>query len=162
MTAYASRWGGPAALAAALLAPLAATAASCTVSATALAFGSYSPLSATPADANGSITLTCAPVLVAFSLAYSITLSSGSQGSYAPRLMMSGAQPLQYQLYTDVLRSTPWGDGSGGTSAVAGNIPLILIFPASVSHTGYGRVPALQSSAAAGTYADLITVTVTY
>ena len=150
------------ALAALLLAPLGAAAASCTVSATAVAFGTYNPGSATPADANGTVTLTCAPVLVPLSLPYSIAFSAGSQGAYLPRLMTAGANTLQYQLYANVLRTTPWGNGSVGTSVVAGNIGLMTVLPVSASHTVYGRVPALQSSVAVGSYSDVIMVTVTY
>ncbi|MES2959427.1 MAG: spore coat U domain-containing protein [Pseudomonadota bacterium] len=162
LTLHMARRAGSLAVAALLASALDASAASCTVSATAVAFGSYSPLSSTPADANGSVTVSCAPVLVALTLPYTIALSTGSQGSFLPRQMSAGSQHLQYQLYTDLLRTTVWGNGNSGTALMNGNLGLLLVFPASAMHTVYGRIPSLQSSAAAGAYSDVITVTVTY
>lgn len=149
-------------LIAALLAPGMAAAQSCTVSATAVAFGTYNPLSASPAESNGTVTLNCSSVPLSVVTPYTVALSAGNQGSFVPRRMAAGANLLQYQLYTDLARTTPWGDGSAGTSVVNGTIPPLLLSSVSLPHTVYGRVPALQSSAAVGSYSDVITVTVTY
>lgn len=149
-------------LAAAPAAPLQAAAQSCTAAATTTNFGSYNPQSASALDANGTITLSCVAHPVALVLGYTIALSTGGAGNYSPRRMSAGANTLNYQLYTDLLRTTPWGDGSGGSSAVSGGLTLSLLNAVSVPHTAYGRVPAAQTSAVAGSYSDLITVTVTY
>jgi spore coat protein U-like protein len=146
----------------ALAAAPGAHAASCTASASATAFGTYDPQSTLPHDSLGSVTVTCAPVLVAVLQSYAIALSAGSSGSYAPRRMAAGAWRLDYQLYSDALRSVVWGDGTAGTSTVAGSFLLSVLLPVSATHVVYGRIPARQTGVAAGNYADTITVTVTY
>lgn len=120
----------------------------CTASATGVAFGTYDPFSSAPLDSTGSISVTCSS-----STSYTIALSAG-QGSFATRTLTSGVHPLAYNLYTDVLRTTVWGDGSGPTATVAGS-------GTSASFNVYGRVPALQN-AYVGSYADTIVVTVNF
>lgn len=61
---------------------------------------------------------------------------------------------LSYNLYIDPTRLLVWGDGSGLTTTVT-NLAL------SADHTVYGRIPA-QQNVTAGSYADLIVVTVTF
>jgi spore coat protein U-like protein len=140
----------------------AAMAQTCTASATAVAFGSYHPQSATALDASGTVTLQCAAHPVALLLGYTIALSAGGSGTFASRHLRAGASVLQYQLYANSTRTTPWGDGSGGTQLVAGGLTLGLLAAASVPHTVYGRIPARQTHAVMGAYLDSIVVTVTY
>ena len=71
--------------------------------------------------------------------------------------MLSGANQLNYQIYTNASRTTIWGDGSNGTGSVA----LPVEIPDSASATLYGRVPALQS-VPTGSYLDTIVVTVNF
>jgi spore coat protein U-like protein len=139
-----------------------AAAAACTASASATAFGAYAPQAPLPLDSTGSVTVTCAPVVVSVLQSYSIALSAGATGSFAPRRMSAGVHRLQYQLYSDAVRTTVWGDGSAGTTTVGGGFLLSVLLPVSATHVVYGRVPALQTGVAAGSYADTITVTVTY
>jgi spore coat protein U-like protein len=122
---------------------------SCSVSDTAVIFGTYDPTSSTPLDSTGSVAVTCS----ASSASYTIALSAG-QGSFASRELSSGAHLLAYNLYTDALRSMVWGDGSGATSTASGS-------GTSQSFNVYGRVPALQN-AYVGSYADTIVVTVNF
>lgn len=125
-----------------------AGAAGCSVSATALAFGSYNPFSAAANDSTGSLTITC----TVSGTSYTVALSSGA-GSYSQRLLTSAGHTLNYNLYSDTARSVIWGDGVGGASStVAGT---------AVNQTIYGRIAAGQN-AYVGTYADSITVTVDY
>ena len=149
-------------LAGCLLMPALAAAASCTVSATSLALGTYNPASGTPTDASGLVTVTCAANPLALVLGYTVSLSTGGSGSYAARQMSSGANTLAYQLYSNASHTTVWGNGTGGSSVVNGGLLLSLLFPVSANHTVYGRLPALQSAAAAGAYTDVIVVTVAY
>jgi spore coat protein U-like protein len=121
----------------------------CSVSATAVAFGTYDPTSSTPLDSTGSVAVTCS----ASSASYTIALSAG-QGSFTSRELSSGAHLLAYNLYTDALRSTIWGDGSGATSTESGS-------GTSQSFNVYGRVLALQN-AYVGSYADAVVVTVNF
>jgi len=135
------------ALLCALAFPGAARAAtSCAINATgAVAFGAYDWTNASPADSVGTITYTCdGPALV--------FLSQGSSGSYTNRTMISGADALNYNLYTDAARSAVWGDFfTGGTAQIipAGNRQQIQV---------YGRVPAGQN-VPPGSYGDSITIT---
>ena len=88
---------------------------------------------------------------------YNIGLNGGSvANSVSARQMKSAAGDLvNYALYQDAARTTNWGNtiGTDTLSAVATG--------AAVTHTVYGRVPP-QTTPAAGSYADTITVTVTY
>ena len=79
-----------------------------------------------------------------------------SGASVAARKLTSAASgTLNYALYQDVGRATLWGQ-TIGTDTVAGTGS-----GATQTLTVYGRIPALQGSAA-GAYTDTITVTLTY
>jgi spore coat protein U-like protein len=116
-----------------------------------LAFGVYTP--GVEKDASTSFTATCTNG-TPYTLALSV--GSGSGATFATRLMTSGADTLDYSLYTDAGRTTLWGDGTGGSTTVASTGTGLL-----QTFTVYGRIP---SSAAAdiGVYTDTITVTATY
>jgi spore coat protein U-like protein len=140
-----------------LLAPAAAQTA-CTVSASGVAFGVYNPFSATATDATGTVTLSCS---IASGLGgYNIALGTGGSGSYAGRRMSSGSSILHYQLYLDAAHSQIWGDGTGGSSIVAGADNIPLLSGTSIRQV-YGRIAARQV-ASPGPYTDVIVVTVTY
>jgi spore coat protein U-like protein len=139
-----------AALAALLLIAPAARAA-CTVSATPVAFGAYSPFSGTPTDSTGTATVRCTPAANVV-----VALSTGGSGTFSPRQMSSGPSRLGYQLYSNAARTTVWGNGTGGTVTVAARVT-----GAGRNFTAFGRIPALQG-VAPGAYVDTITVTVTF
>src|SRR5262245_23488414 len=84
--------------------------AGCNVSATALPFGAYNPASAGPADATGTVTVTC-NVLVALGLSWTVKMSRGTSATYSPRTLSNGAATLSYNIYTTSARTTVWGDG---------------------------------------------------
>ena len=127
----------------------------CNVSATNLAFGSFSPLTDSAVDSTATITVTCNK-----SIPYTIGLSPGSSGTYSPRRMTNGGNQLAYNLYSDAGYSQVWGNGTGGSFMVSGSIPLRFDF---TNHTVYGRIPlSTQRSAVVGSYSDSITVTVTF
>jgi spore coat protein U-like protein len=88
---------------------------------------------------------------------YNIGLNAGN-GSGATvfvRKMTHGASTINYSLYSDSGRTIVWGNTVGSnTVAGTGN-------GAPQSYTVYGRVPP-QTTPAAATYTDTITVTVTY
>jgi spore coat protein U-like protein len=88
---------------------------------------------------------------------YNIGLDAGTGtgATVAARKMTSGANTITYSLYSDSGRTTVWGN-TVGTNTVAGTGN-----GASQSYTVYGRVPP-QTTPAAATYTDTITVTVTY
>ena len=133
---------------------------SCSVSATALTFGSYDPSSATARDSTGTITVTCTATVLGISASWDILLSTGSSPSFTPRRMFNGGNSMQYNLYTNAARTQVWGDGTGGTAKVSDS-QLVVVGTTQYSYTAYGRIPALQDLGP-GTYTDTITVTLNY
>jgi spore coat protein U-like protein len=127
----------------------------CSATATALAFGAYTP--GTGALTNAStITVKCTKTTP-----YSVALNAGANGTLAQRLMASGTNRLQYNLYSTTAYGTILGDGTGGTllstgvgaGLATGNVLNV-----------YGQLPdnATNQVAVPGSYSDTITVTVTY
>lgn len=142
-----------------LLAPLGAEAA-CTASTQPVSFGAYSPQDVAATDSTGQVSVACTGGLVSALVNYTIRLSPGSAGSYAPRRMLQGANALAYNLYTHALRTTVWGDGSAGTAVVTDGY-LLGILTVTRNYPVYGRLPARQN-VVAGAFADSIVVTVEY
>jgi len=91
-------------LGALMLGARAATAASdCAVTASGVAFGTYDPSIATPDDSTGSVVVTCTYTGPGGSdtANYTVTLSTGTSSSYAPRKLAAGASRLNYNLFRD-------------------------------------------------------------
>lgn len=129
----------------------------CSVSATNLAFGSITPVDNTNFDATSTVDVTCSN-----GTAYNIGLNAGansSDGTVSTRRMSDGAatpEYLSYQVYSDSGRTTVWGNTVGtNTVAATGS-------GSTQSNTVYGRVPSGQQTVSTGSYADTVTVTVTY
>ena len=146
--------------------PLPASAAcaicSCSVSTTPVAFGTYNPMSASPRDSDGSVALSCAG-LVGGVVAYDISLGQGLNSTvFSPRQMSSGANRLDYDLYTSSAYSSIWGDGTGGSQKVSGTVTVLLLGGTTTTLVVYGRIPGNQTSVRAGSYSDSVLVTVTY
>ena len=89
-----------------------------------------------------------------------ITIGPGGSGDQENRLLDFGGIPLVYNLFTDSLYGTIWGDGLGLTSAVA----IVGTGMANVGNTVvYGRIPlAAAQAAVTGTYIDTVLVTVVF
>lgn len=134
--------------------------AACSVTASGVAYGSYIAASPLPTDGVGTVTVGCDGV-VSLLVGYDILLSSGNSGSFAVREMFNGPDSLQYNLYTDLLRTSVWGDGTGGSDSLSGSILIQLLVTIYNTHTVYGRIFAGQY-VPGGLYADTITVTVNY
>jgi spore coat protein U-like protein len=127
--------------------------AACTVSATDLEFGAFSPFDGAR-DATASIFATCSNGTM-FDL--SLDAGTGTGATAATRRMThaTSGNLLDYGLYSDPARSEPWGDelklntiegeGDGSTQQ------LVV----------YGRIPD-PTLAAVGTFSDTITLTVSY
>lgn len=132
-----------------------AQASNCQVSATAVSFGSFSPLSLNVVDSTGNITVNCTDVA-----GYSIVLSAGN-GSYRVRSMVSGSNTLDYNLYRDAAHQQVWGDGSS-----ADNYSVTAVNPVNGQnyiHTVYGRIPlTTKRGTHVGIYTDSIAVVVNY
>jgi spore coat protein U-like protein len=127
--------------------------ATCTInSASTLNFGNSIGVLAANVDQTSTIQVTCTNTTP-----YNIGLDAGtgSGATLAVRKLTSGGATINYSLYTSNAYSTVWGI-TPGTDTVAGTGN-----GASQSYTVFGRIPA-QTTPAPGTYADTITVTVTY
>lgn len=131
----------------------------CTVSTTGITFPAYTSPGGALADSTGDVAVTCTATLLAGTGSYTIAISAGS-GTFATRTLKSGANALNYNIYTDSARSIVWGDGSGTTQTESDSY-LILLTPTTRHYTPYGRIPAAQNKPA-GTYTDTVTVTITY
>lgn len=128
--------------------------ANCVISTSALAFGNVNTISGTNVDGTGGLTITCTN---GTPWSASAGVGAGSGASYTNRRMTSGANLLNYNIYTTVARTTVWGNGTGGTAAIAGTGS-----GAAQAVTVYGRVASGQTGVPAGAYADTVAVTVTY
>jgi len=125
--------------------------ASCNVSATNLNFGSFASLGAN-VDATATVTPQCSNTTP-----YNIGLNAGNGtgATVATRKMTSGANTIDYSLYTDSGRTTVWGN-TIGTNTVSGTGT-----GSTQSLTVYGRIPS-QTTQPPNTYTDTIVVTVTF
>lgn len=142
--------------------PAAVRAADCSVGTVSTAFGIYDPLSPSPNDNGvGAVEVTCQYTGQNERVAYRVSLSRGIGGSYTPRQMASGGERLAYNLYQEASRVTIWGDGTGGSFPLNGQLPILN--PGQrvrrATHSIYGRIPAVQDIAV-GSYSDVVTVTV--
>jgi spore coat protein U-like protein len=144
-----------------LSAPAAHGAVTCTATATTVAFGTYNPMSATPDTSTGTLSVRCTATGSAQTVSLVVSLSTGLSGTYTPRRMFSGVNPMDYNLFFSTAYTQIWGDGSAGTFRGTATITPRPGNPATANGTVYGRVPALQN-VAAGNYLDSIIMTVTY
>jgi spore coat protein U-like protein len=126
---------------------------SCLISASAMAFGSYDPVNASPTNATSSITVTCT---TGTSFVVGLSAGSATGATVSARQMSNAAPRLNYSLFTDSSRTSNWGN-TPGVDALA---PVTATGSPSVI-TVYGRIAA-QQNIPAGSYSDTVTVTVTY
>ena len=122
----------------------------CGVSASPLAFGSY-VMGQT--DADTSVVVTCTN-----GTAYTVSISAGvGAGATVGLRKMTGptSQTLNYVIYSNVGRTTVWGDTIGSNTMAGTGNGTPQGIPA------YGRIAASQTSGV-GAYADTVTVTLTY
>jgi spore coat protein U-like protein len=132
-------------------------ASSCTVSGTALNFGSnIDPLAAaTPLDATSTLSVKCTNT-TPYTVSLNAGANAGGASAFSARAMKSGSNSLGYQLYLDTGRSTVWGDASNASSTSSGTGT-----GSTQSLTIYGRLPSL-ANVVPGSYSDTVTVTISY
>ena len=126
--------------------------AACTLSATAVAFGTYDVFQAGPTDSTGTITYRCANN----DRNIRIAISAGS-GTFANRTLKRVTDNMLYNLFYGGFTQV-WGDGTGGTTTYFENNPpngkdVVL--------TVYGRITAGQD-VGVGSYTDTVVVTLEY
>ena len=128
--------------------------AQCSISAVNLTFPAVDPLNS-QTDGATTVTVKCTK-----NSAYTVGLNAGTTAgsTIAQRLMANGADTMDYNLYTDIGRTSVWGNSAGswvsGTGAGMGTAQVLNV---------YGRVAAGQTNLAVGTFTEpTVTVTVTY
>ncbi|MDP9151155.1 MAG: spore coat U domain-containing protein [Myxococcota bacterium] len=134
-------------------------AANCTISTTAVAFGSYDPIvtnASTPLDSTGTVTTTCSTgASPQITLGQGANAGGGSTDTVPVRQMASGAARLGYSLYQQTGRTTVWGNTLATAPAAVTGTGVAQVF------TVYGRVPAAQN-VATGSYTDTVVATVNF
>ncbi|MCO5064513.1 MAG: spore coat U domain-containing protein [Rhizobiaceae bacterium] len=120
----------------------------CEVSSTDVNFGSVSSLSST-INGQGSLSIKCTPTTT-----YRIRLLNGQNYSGGKRRMRLNSQYVQYELYSDVQRTSRWGNNDSQDVSATGT-GFNQSFPV------YGQVPA-QTTPNFGTYTDIVVVNVIY
>jgi len=128
--------------------------AACTISTTAVSFGTYDVFNASATTSTGTVTYRCGNA----DHNITITISTGSSGTFANRTMKKGTENLTYNLFRDATFTTVWGDGSGITGQYQINNPPNNT---DVPLTVYGRVTA-QQDVSAGSYSDTVIATVNF
>ncbi len=87
-------------------------------------------------------------------------MGPGLSGDQLNRTMISGAQALGYNLYTNPARTAIWGDGTGGADTLIDGY-LLNLFTETKNYPLYGRLFGGQN-VSTGSSADLIIVTVEF
>ena len=123
----------------------------CTITATPMAFGNYSPLGGSPTDATATITITCTQGAVT-----TVGLDNGLNFSGGNRRMVFLTSFLNYQVYKDSSHTALWGN-SGSDLLDTGTAPSIV----PRNFTAYGRITTAQD-APIGAYVDTVTATVNF
>lgn len=128
--------------------------AACTLSASAVGFGTYDVFQAGPTDSTGTITFRCGNG----DKDIRIAISKGLSTTFSPRTLVSGAERLTYNIFFDASYTQIWGDDTGGTTTYLNHNPqnnrdTVL--------TMYARIPAGQDIGV-GSYTDTVVVTLEY
>jgi spore coat protein U-like protein len=122
---------------------------SCTYTPGTMDFGTLtSPVPLTNNTPNPTLSCTGGPASTTQSLCMAI--GQGSAGGSLPRLMKSGANTLQYQIYFDAAHSIPWGDNVTNGSGQLIPITLNGAGSGTVAVPLYGQIPAQTVNS--GTY----------
>jgi spore coat protein U-like protein len=121
--------------------------ATCSISASDMAFGSITTGTTSNTDATSSLTVNCSS-----GTPYTIALGNGNHYS-GGRRMKSGDANINYFLYSDSARSSQWNSTLVKTGTGSGGDQSLEVF---------GRIPAGQSVPFVGAYSDTVIATVTY
>ena len=135
----------------------------CAISSTAaLSFGAYDPALANRSSGgtdlavgNGALAITCTRAAsTAIGLSQGLSPASGSTDAAPLRQMRSGNAVLGYRLYQDAGTRTAWGNAPGSQlqRIASGRSEAVQV---------YGVIPKGQD-VPAGSYGDLVVVTVTF
>jgi len=105
-----------------------------------------------PATATAQIEVNCA-ANTPFTIA--LDQGQGTGATVATRVMQSGAEKLNYGIFSDAAHNVVWGNTVGQTvsgigTGVAQSIPV------------YGQIPVPTTAPKPGAYSDTVTATLTY
>jgi spore coat protein U-like protein len=121
---------------------------SCGLTGGTMAFGNYTSGQTSALDVTGQISYAnCNGTL-------SFELDAGQSGDINNRVMLSGTNRLNYQLYRTSAHNAVWGIGANAQG-------LTLLTPLSGTIPVYGRIAGGQT-VPAGTYTDLVNITMTF
>lgn len=132
----------------------------CRLTVTGINFATYIPGQATPVNATGNVHMRCrGNPNAGQSPVYVLSLSAGNSGSFSPRRMQKApGTTINYNVYTDPLYGTVWGNGSPGTSVIQQTFTTKQY---DADHPAYGQVDASQDPEP-GYYSDNLVVTLTF
>ncbi len=125
--------------------------ATCTVSSSGVAFGTYNALAHRSAETIGQVTVSCSGTQ-GETVSFTVSLTTTSEGS-AVRRVRGRERSLRYELYLDAGRTQVWGAGTSGTSVIKGSM-ILSNGHATQDCAVYGRMPGEQNDASPGTYTD--------
>jgi spore coat protein U-like protein len=139
-----------------------ARAATCSFSVTNVAFGSINVTANAAVDTTATLSVTCSGLaLTTVQVCVNFGAGSGGAANASDRYMLSGANKLQYSLYSDPGRTTVWGSNlwaGAGAGPISINVPLLL-GTNTVTQTVYGRVFSGQQTVPAGSYLSTFSAT---
>jgi spore coat protein U-like protein len=134
--------------------------AACSVNPATLDFGSNAgtALLAADVDASTTVLVTCTS-----GIPYSIGMGNGQNATGSQRRMINGGNYISYDLYTDAGLLNAWTTASNSATCTSANSCVLGTGNGSAQSIDvYGVVPSVAVVPAAGSYADSVTMTVTY
>ena len=139
-------------------------AATCSVVSAVLNFGSYDGLAPAATLSPGLVRVSCTKDAALLTEVVTVTLQlmSSTPGSAASRKLDSGPSELSFDIFTDLLRTRLWGDGTTGTFTITGLIALTAVNATQVvEFPVYGRIPTRLASPA-GAYTGQFMITLRF
>ena len=135
----------------------------CSINSAALHFPAYDTFLRGPTDGTGTVNVNCTNLGATSSSGAAIVLGLGSSlnGTGSERRMAaadSRSNQLRYGIYRDAARSQNWDQGPNAVVQQLGTLQAQET--KSLSFTLFGRI-APQQNVRAGTYHDLLTLTIT-
>ncbi|MDD2720217.1 MAG: spore coat U domain-containing protein [Gallionella sp.] len=132
----------------------------CTISsAAAIAFGAYDATSGAAATGSGSVVVRCTKgTAITVALDQGLNAGVGSTCTAPARQMTAGGvDRLGYALYSDAAMTAVWGCTAGTNTVGSTSVSAATLMTLPV----YASVPASQD-VSAGSYADTVTVNITF
>jgi spore coat protein U-like protein len=130
------------------LATVGAQAQTCTVSMTAVAFGTVNVLPGTAVNTTATITVTCSGG--SGNQRVCVSIGCGPACDSTSREMTSGSNTARYDLYSNSTRTTLWGSWHTGYDSAG--VQMTVSHNSSNTHTVYARFLAAQPSDVPGAY----------